>query len=86
MSLHTQMLPFILKNLPEEWDKDTNYNDSYKLFTLDDYSDEYRRIKQLFDQKNVKSVIRVQNPFQYGRFKLRQEMCDTYSVVIIKKL
>lgn len=86
MSSNThQMLPFILSNLPDEWDKNVTYNDKiYIVLHLNNYGNEYRKVKELILPHNIKCVCRVQNPFQYGRFKLRQELLGLYSVV--KKL
>ncbi|VVC25524.1 Hypothetical protein CINCED_3A023718 [Cinara cedri] len=78
--MSAEMFSFVLENLPNEWEKDVNYNESYKLFTVNDNTEEYRTVKELFTQHAIKSIVRVQNPFQYGRFKLRQEMCETYYV------
>jgi hypothetical protein len=70
------MLSYILLHKPDKWETVNNYDESYKLFDLEVNSLEYINIITLFNSisPKIKSIKRVQNPFQYGRFKLRQEM------------
>lgn len=72
------MLEFVLRNVPDDWDDVSFYDSSYKLFELHPYDKEYTKIRNLFASFEVTSIKRVQNPFQYGRFKLRQEMIGNY--------
>lgn len=48
------------------------------LFNLQPDTNEYKKIADLFTSTllyiSINSIERVQNPFQYGQFKLRQEM------------
>lgn len=76
------MLRFVLSHKPDEW-VTADYNESYKLFDLDLNSEEYMNISTLFDSTahDINSIQRVQNPFQYGRFKLRQEMLNNMAEV-----
>lgn len=75
------MVSFVLSRVPAEWKTVHEYKESFLLFELDIYSNEYQTIEQLFQPTlnsiNINSIRRVQNPFQYGRFKLRQEMLKT---------
>jgi len=79
----TSMLSFVLANVPNEWETVITYNRSYILFDVQDLSSEFVHVKTMFNNTslNIKSIRRVQNPFQYGRFKLRQEMLNSSSVV-----
>lgn len=73
------MLDFVLRNVPDNWDEVVSYDSSYILFELHPYDKEYTKIRNLFESFEVTSIKRVQNPFQYGRFKLRHEMIrDSY--------
>ncbi|XP_025194724.1 uncharacterized protein LOC112594248 [Melanaphis sacchari] len=78
----TSMLSFVLENVPNDWEPVSTYNKSFILFDVQDYSTESRKVKAMFNitSLNIKSIRRVQNPFQYGRFKLRQEMLNNYLV------
>ncbi|KAL5243844.1 hypothetical protein ACI65C_011254 [Semiaphis heraclei] len=78
----TSMLSFVLENVPSDWESVSTYNSSYILFDVPDYSREYERVKTMFNSTSlhINSIRRVQNPFQYGRFKLRQEMLNSNSV------
>ncbi|XP_025414819.1 uncharacterized protein LOC112686649 isoform X2 [Sipha flava] len=88
------MLSYILLHKPDKWETVNNYDESYKLFDLEVNSLEYINIITLFNSisPKIKSIKRVQNPFQYGRFKLRQEMLQNmleetaYYVVHMSKL
>lgn len=73
----SSMLSFILNNLPENWEKITQYESSYASFTLDKYSEEYQKLEEYFTGTPIKCIRRIQNPYQYGRFKLKQEMLIT---------
>lgn len=77
------MLSFVLSNKPAEWVTVSEYNENYQLFDLHKYSKEYRNVAKMFNSTSlyVNSIKRVQNPFQYGRFKLRQDMLKTDLVV-----
>lgn len=77
------MLSFVLEHKPREWESTNDYSNSFVLFELSAYNEEYQQIKNYFllTQLTIKNIKRVQNPFQYGRFKLRQEMLGNYSVV-----
>lgn len=79
----TSMLSFVLQNVPSEWESVTTYNSSYKLFDVQIHTREAEHVKAMFNSTllSINTIRRVQNPFQYGRFKLRQEMVDSYSVV-----
>lgn len=83
--MSSEMLSFVLSNVPDEWEKISNYSKSYMLFNLQPDTNEYKKIADLFTSTllyiSINSIERVQNPFQYGRFKLRQEMCGIKSVV-----
>jgi len=72
------MLSFVLENVPSDWEPVSTYTKSYVLFDVQDLSVESERIKAMFNSTllNINSIRRVQNPFQYGRFKLRQEMLN----------
>lgn len=86
--MSSAMLSFVLSNVPSNWDRVNNYNESYILFSLQQYSLEYISIRNLFISLpvTINSIQRVQNPFQYGRFKLRQEMLRIKLVVRNKHL
>lgn len=75
------MLSFVLANAPYEWDRVDRYNESYVLITLNTGTEEYRKVQRMFGCIPICSIKRVQNPFQYGRFKLRQEMVNKYTTV-----
>ncbi|CAH1708978.1 unnamed protein product [Aphis gossypii] len=74
----SSMLSFVLENVPSDWEPVSTYTKSYVLFDVQDQSVESERIKTMFNSTllNINSIRRVQNPFQYGRFKLRQEMLN----------
>ncbi|XP_060840641.1 uncharacterized protein LOC132921575 [Rhopalosiphum padi] len=76
------MLSFVLENVPSNWEQLSNYDTSYILFDVQDLSIESKHVKAMFELTllNINSIRRVQNPFQYGRFKLRQEMLNNNSV------
>lgn len=82
------MYSFILDNLPVEWVKNIKYNGIYKTFELENSNSEYKMIEKIFtSSQNIIKIVRVQNPFQYGRFKIRQEMCQkTNSDYVVMKL
>lgn len=74
------MLSFVLSHAPSQWEEvDGGYNEGYALFDLSPDTQEYIYVKNLFKSSlvTIKSIQRVQQPFQYGRFKLRQEMLST---------
>ncbi|XP_060840639.1 uncharacterized protein LOC132921574 isoform X1 [Rhopalosiphum padi] len=73
------MLEFVLKHLPNYWDAVPLYTNSNKLFTLSysRNSNEYQSVESMFYGANVSQIIRVQNPFTYGRFMLRREMVQS---------
>lgn len=73
----SSMLSFVKDNLPDHWE-DANYSSSYVLFSLDKYSREYQKIEAYFKDTSIRRIQRVQNPYQYGRFILRQQMMNTY--------
>jgi len=79
------MLSFVLQYAPKEWEEVAEYTESFILFDLGQHSQEYEEIASLFLSASlkIKSIKRVQQPFQYGRFKLRQEMLRTHTVVRI---
>lgn len=83
-TMSSTMLSFVLQNTPPEWEE-VDYSESYVLFDLRMFSSEYEDIEKLFRPSllNIKSIKRVQQPFQYGRFKLRQEMLGRYTLVRI---
>ncbi|XP_001948854.1 uncharacterized protein LOC100168407 [Acyrthosiphon pisum] len=78
----TSMLSFVLENVPSDWESVSTYNSSYILFDVNVLSREAANIKAMFNSTslNINTIRRVQNPFQYGRFKLRQEMLNSNSV------
>lgn len=78
----TSMLSFVLENVPNDWERVITYDTIYKLFDVQISSKESLDVKAMFNSTslNINSIRRVQNPFQYGRFKLRQEMLNSYSV------
>lgn len=74
------MLSFVLSHAPKHWEEvGDGYREGYALFDLSPNSQEYIDVINLFEPSSVtiKSVRRVQQPFQYGRYKLRQEMLST---------
>lgn len=73
------MLSFVLSHAPQLWEEVDKYIESYALFDLSPYTQEYINVNNLFKPSlvTIKSIKRVQQPFQYGRFKLRQEMLST---------
>lgn len=77
------MVSFVLSRAPVEWEPrdQREYKESYVLFDLEIYSEEYQTIlnlcRPMSHKFTVNSIKRVQNPYQYGRFKLRQEMLGT---------
>jgi len=74
------MLSFVLKHLPDYWDSDVSYNAiGYVLRALSklENPDEYQYVETMFYGANISQIIRVQNPFQYGRFMLRREMVNS---------
>lgn len=77
------MLYFVLENKPIKWEDVKEYDESYKIFDLNPLSNEYEEVENMFKPVSliVNTIQRVQNPFQYGRFKLRQEMVGAMSVV-----
>jgi len=79
----TSMLSFVLENVPSDWESVSTYNSSYLLFDVNVLSREAANVKAMFNSTslNINTIRRVQNPFQYGRFKLRQEMINSNSVV-----
>lgn len=79
----SSMLSFVLENKPIEWEEVDIYNESYKTFNLQPQNHEYNKVKNMLTSisLDVNSIQRVQNPFQYGRFKLRQEMIGNISEV-----
>lgn len=79
----TSMLSFVLENVPSDWESVNTYNSSYLLFDVNTLSREAENVKAMFNSTslNINTILRVQNPFQYGRFKLRQEMLNCNSVV-----
>lgn len=79
----TSMLSFVLANVPSEWETISSYNHSYILFDVQVLSTEYELVKTMFNSisLSINRIQRLQNPFQYGRFKLRQEMLNSTSVV-----
>jgi len=79
----TSMLSFVLENLPSEWESVRTYDTSFKLFDVQVLTGESNHVKAMFNSTSlsINNIRRVQNPFQYGRFKLRQEMLNFYSVV-----
>lgn len=79
----TSMLSFVLENVPSDWESVSTYKSSYELFNVNVFSGEAANIKAMFNltSLNINTIRRVQNPFQYGRFKLRQEMLNSNSVV-----
>ncbi|XP_015369355.1 PREDICTED: uncharacterized protein LOC107165568 [Diuraphis noxia] len=78
----TSMLSFVLENVPSDWESVSTYNSSYLLFDVPDLNRESENVKTMFNSTSlsINSIRRVQNPFQYGRFKLRQEMLNSNSV------
>lgn len=82
--MSSSMLSFVLKHVPEDWEEVDDYDTSYILFDLVKHGSEYEKVAALFEGTStrlIKSIKRVQQPFQYGRFKLRQEMLRTHSTV-----
>jgi len=80
----TSMLSFVLENVPSDWESVSKYNSSYILFDVNLLSREAGNVKAMIGNStslNINTIQRVQNPFQYGRFKLRQEMLNSNSVV-----
>lgn len=77
------MLAFVLSHKPNEWETIDYDKNNYKILDVDLNSPEYINIKTLFDSTSldIKSIKRVQNPYQYGRFKLKQEMTNNKSEV-----
>lgn len=75
--MDNDMLSFVLSHLPNEWEDVPVYTKNYNLFTLFNHSDEYQKIETHFYGANISQIIRVQNPFHYGRYMLRQEMLGT---------
>lgn len=80
-TMSSSMLEFVLANVPETWEEVT-YNESYILFDVQPYDEEYTEVQNLFTVHEIASIQRVQNPFQYGRFKIRQEMLSYRSDVV----
>lgn len=74
------MLSFVLSHLPPEWE-DVDYTNNFHLFTLSMYDNEYMKVAAYFYRKTINEIVRVQNPFQYGRYMLRREMLSTSSEV-----
>lgn len=81
----SSMLEFVLSKVPEDWEEVLTYDKSYILFDLHPHTVEYSRIRNLFYGFEIAYIRRVQNPFQYGRFKLRQEMLKNYRNVVRTK-
>jgi len=68
------MLSFVMNHLPDNWDYVAEYKNGYKQFEISANSDEYQVLKTYFYRKNITRILRIQNPFQYGRYMLRREM------------
>ncbi|XP_015369359.1 PREDICTED: uncharacterized protein LOC107165571 [Diuraphis noxia] len=73
------MLSFVLKHLPDYWDTNVSYTVGYVLRILSKLNnpDEYQYVEAMFYGANISQIIRVQNPYQYGRFMLRREMVNS---------
>jgi len=73
------MLSFVLKHLPDYWDTNVSYTVGHVLRILSKFGnpDEYQYVETMFYGANISQIIRVQNPFQYGRFMLRREMVNS---------
>lgn len=84
--MDTDILSFVLSHLPDEWEDVHVYKKNYNLFTLTNQNDEYKKIETHFDGANISEIIRVQNPFHYGRYMLRREMLNTNFEVYIYDL
>jgi len=79
------MLSFVLKHLPDYWDANVSYSVGYVLRNLSESvnAEEYQFVEAMFYGANISKILRVQNPFQYGRFMLRREMVNSaYEVSI----
>ncbi|XP_050528145.1 uncharacterized protein LOC126898247 [Daktulosphaira vitifoliae] len=77
------LLSFVLENTPENWNYISYYSNNYELFEIDEYTTEYKNIKQYFNDTIIKNLYRVQNPYQYGRFLIRKEMTGIYAEEIV---
>lgn len=82
MNADDSMLSCVLQLKPKEW-TEVRYTESFVLISLRSSMYEYQNLKNKYFQgiTNVLSIQRVQCPFQYGRFKLRQEMLNNYQEV-----
>lgn len=61
---------------PSEWTRmcQNCYSNSYLLFEVDKYSSEWNKVVACDSARHsVRSIKRVQNPFQLGLFKIQQE-------------
>jgi len=84
------MLSFVLTHLPDNWDTNVCYTASHvlRILSRSKNAGEYQSVEAMFYGANVSQILRVQNPFQYGRYMLRREMINsTYEVsTYIQKL
>ncbi|XP_003245025.1 uncharacterized protein LOC100568766 [Acyrthosiphon pisum] len=73
------MLSFVLTHLPDNWDTNVTYTASHVLCVLSRSKNagEYQFVEAMFYGANISQILRVQNPFQYGRYMLRREMLNS---------
>lgn len=85
-NMDQSMLSFVLTHLPDNWDTNVSYTTSYVLRILSRSQNlgEYQFVESIFYGTNISQILRVQNPFQYGRFILRREMLNSSNEVSSK--
>lgn len=67
------MIQAVMDHLPQEWEKEHSYtNKLYTLHDIDSSSQEVYEFKNSFN-KPVSKIVRLQNPYMYGRYILRKE-------------
>lgn len=71
------LLPFVLTQIPDEWEDVPEYTTRFVSFTLYKHSREYKMVEFFFYGAPITQIQRIQNPFQFGRYVFRREMLKT---------